>query len=320
MREVRSRHRTGSIWATLGGSPWATIDMAAGWDDRGRHGHDAGRRGRLGSLMRHILAPGAIPALTGGVVDPAPPALLVASAGRVEGGPPGPVGAVARAVAVAAIADAAEGKQSPTVGPGADHHAERVHRSSRARREGVDTREDLCELWSLGPAESRPRGLARGSGGGKPPGPHPLSAPVRIDLPHLTGRCNPAPAPCFASLRPVSRIPHFSRCNDTLARLPDALDPLTGGPAPRYGLAAGAQAPAGGVRDGERGRGQEMGRGQETCLAPPSLSSKGTAKKAFRRSVRASLPTELPAQNWKGPTGLGCWPRRMGKSDRPRKG
>ncbi len=26
MREVRSRHRTGSIWVTPGGSPWATID------------------------------------------------------------------------------------------------------------------------------------------------------------------------------------------------------------------------------------------------------------------------------------------------------
>jgi hypothetical protein len=26
MREVRSRRRTGSIWVTLSGSPWATID------------------------------------------------------------------------------------------------------------------------------------------------------------------------------------------------------------------------------------------------------------------------------------------------------
>ena len=26
MREVRSRRRTGFIWVTLGGSPWATID------------------------------------------------------------------------------------------------------------------------------------------------------------------------------------------------------------------------------------------------------------------------------------------------------
>ena len=28
MREVRSRRRTGSIWAASGGSPWATVDTA----------------------------------------------------------------------------------------------------------------------------------------------------------------------------------------------------------------------------------------------------------------------------------------------------
>lgn len=28
MREVRSRRRTGSLWVTPGGSPWATIDKA----------------------------------------------------------------------------------------------------------------------------------------------------------------------------------------------------------------------------------------------------------------------------------------------------
>src|SRR5581483_3072977 len=41
------------------------------------------------------------------------------------------------------------------VAAGADHESERVHRSSRTIREGMDTRGEMCELWSLGQAESR---------------------------------------------------------------------------------------------------------------------------------------------------------------------
>src|SRR5262249_28106917 len=41
----------------------------------------------------------------------------------------------------------------------------------------MDTREEMCELWSLGQAESRLRALwPEGPEGSRPPGPHPLGA------------------------------------------------------------------------------------------------------------------------------------------------
>jgi hypothetical protein len=60
------------------------------------------------------------------------------------------MGAAPRAVPIAAIAAAAEEEDVTAVGVGADHEPERVHRSSRALRKGMDTREEMCELWSLG--------------------------------------------------------------------------------------------------------------------------------------------------------------------------
>ncbi len=127
--------------------------------------------------MRHVFAPRPIPGLAGGVVEAAAPAVLIALAGGVDGGAPRPLGTAPRAVAIAAIAPAAEEKDLAAVGAGADHEPERVHRPSRTLREGMDTRGEMCELWSLGPAESRPRGLARGSGGVEPSGPSPSRRP-----------------------------------------------------------------------------------------------------------------------------------------------
>jgi hypothetical protein len=37
MWQVRSRRRTGSIWATLSGSPWATLDTASAPGERIEH-------------------------------------------------------------------------------------------------------------------------------------------------------------------------------------------------------------------------------------------------------------------------------------------
>ncbi len=110
--------------------------------------------------MRHILVPPPVPGLASGVAEAAAPAVLIAPAGGVEGGAAGPVGTAPRAVPIAAIAAAAEKEDLAAVDAGADHEPERVHRSSRTLREGMDTREEMCELWSLGQAESRPRGLA----------------------------------------------------------------------------------------------------------------------------------------------------------------
>jgi hypothetical protein len=89
------------------------------------------------------------------VAEAAEPAELIAAAGGVERRAAGPVGAAPRAVPIAAIAAAAEEEDVVALGAGADHESERVHRSSRARRTGMDTREEMCKLWSLGQAESR---------------------------------------------------------------------------------------------------------------------------------------------------------------------
>ena len=147
-----------------------------------RCGDDAARQTLGGSLMRHILVPAPIPGLPRSVVQATAPASLIAPAGGVEGGAAGPVGTASRAVAIAAIAAAAEEEDLAAVGAGTGHEPERVHRSSRTLREDMDTREEMCELWNLGQAESRPRGLARGSGGVAPSGPSPSRRPGRNGL------------------------------------------------------------------------------------------------------------------------------------------
>lgn len=134
--------------------------------------------------MRHILAPGAVPGLAGGVAEAAGPAVLIAAAGGVERGAAGPMGAAPRAVPIAPIAVAAEKEDLVTVAAGADHVPERVHRSSRARREGMDTREEICELWSLGLAESRLARFGPRVRRGRASGPSPSRRPGGNGLPY----------------------------------------------------------------------------------------------------------------------------------------
>jgi hypothetical protein len=100
--------------------------------------------------MRHFFAPTPIASLPGGVVDRAAPALLIAAAGGVESRAPRVLGTGTRAVAIAPIAAAAEKEHLLAGGAGAAHEPERVHGSLRATRKGVDTREDLCDLWGCG--------------------------------------------------------------------------------------------------------------------------------------------------------------------------
>jgi hypothetical protein len=143
--------------------------------------------------MRHFLVPRPVPGLAGRVAEPAAPAVLIASASVVEGRAPGARRTRPGAVAITSIADPAEIEHLPAVGAGADHQAERIHPSSRGLREGVDTREDVCELWGAGRAGSCPRDLARGPGGVEPPGPHPLGARVGTVLPRLSVPGKPSP-------------------------------------------------------------------------------------------------------------------------------
>ena len=98
----------------------------------------------MGSLMRHFFVLSPIVGLAGRVVDPSPPAPLIPPAGSLEGRASRAMGAGARAVAIASIADAAEEEHLLTVGASADHKPERVHGALRATRKGMDTREDLC--------------------------------------------------------------------------------------------------------------------------------------------------------------------------------
>jgi hypothetical protein len=155
--------------------------------------------------------PAPIPRLPTGVVDAAPPTPLIPLAGRVEGRAPGALGAGRGAVPIPAIAHAAEEEHLLTVAAGTAHEPERVHGSLRATRKGVDMCAEVCELWSLGPAESRPRGLARRSGGVEPPGPHPLGALVGTGLPYLD---RPRQLASFPPRRLLSRIPPFQETND----------------------------------------------------------------------------------------------------------
>jgi hypothetical protein len=136
--------------------------------------------------MRHVLAPSAIPSLAGGVVEAALPAPLIPPARGVEGLVPRPMGAGARAVAIAPIADAAQEEHLPTVAAGADHK-----RSESTSPCGLParmwTRVRRYASYGFWDRLNRVlRGSARGSGGVKPPGPHPPGALVETGLPYLS--------------------------------------------------------------------------------------------------------------------------------------
>ncbi len=173
------------------------ILLVARWDEgRGDgRGDDAGvARGR-GSLMRHILAAAPIARLAGRVVDSTTPAPLIPPPGRVEGHAPRLLGTGPRAVAISPIADAAQEEHLPTVATGADHKTERVHESLRAARKDVDTRAEVCELWILGPAESRPPRFGPRVRRGQASGPSPSRRPDGNGLPYLGRLRQPAVFP-----------------------------------------------------------------------------------------------------------------------------
>src|SRR5262249_42893062 len=110
-----------------------------------------------------------------------------------------------------------------------------------------DTREEMCELWSLGQAESRLRALwPEGPEGSRPPGPHPLGARrERSTLPQ------PAEATGF--------VPPTARCSGSRSfRGPTTPGLLVTAPALDAGVLAGEVAPfgaddrVGGLGEGDR--------------------------------------------------------------------
>jgi hypothetical protein len=122
----------------------------------------------------HILVPTPIPGLASGVVEAAAPAALIAPAGGVKSGAAGPVGTIPRAVAIAAIAAAAEKEDVTAVHSSADHEPKRVHAPPRAGRGGGQSRPDMRRE---GGAESRaPARFGPRARSGSDSGPSPTSA------------------------------------------------------------------------------------------------------------------------------------------------
>ena len=138
-----------------------------------RRRHDAGRAARRGSLMRHILAAGAIVGLPGGVVEAAAPAVLIPPPGGAQRGPARALRAAGGAVAVTAVAMAAEEEDAPAVGPGADDEPKRVQTPPRSDGRAGHVRGDMR---SRRRRVAPPSGdSARGPGVYETPGPHPLT-------------------------------------------------------------------------------------------------------------------------------------------------
>ena len=161
--------------------------------------------------MRHVVMPGPVVRLPGGVPEPPRPRRLVAPAGSLEGRAPRVLGAQPGAVPIPSIAGAAEKEHPLTVEAGAAHAPERVHGPWRATRKGVDTREEVCELWSCDWLNRVPAVWPEGPEGSCPPDPHPLGALVGPRLPYL-GR--PRQSASFRPCRRLFRPPPFPVVND----------------------------------------------------------------------------------------------------------
>ncbi len=180
----------------------------------GGRGDDAAIERGLGSLMRHILAPGPIAGLAGRVVESPPPGLLVPPGRRVERGVPRMLRTGAGAVAIAAIAPAAEEEDPTAVCAPADDESERVHAPPRARRGGGQSQPDMRRQ---GRAESRaPARFGPRARSGSDSGPSPTSALGGTALPQVRLSRKPQD---FSS-RPLSRIPHFPVLSDIPFRSP----------------------------------------------------------------------------------------------------
>jgi hypothetical protein len=89
--------------------------------------------------MRHFFAAGPVPGLAGGVVEPAGAALLIQAAGAPQGDLPCVDGARARAVALAAITEAAQEEELLAVRAEADDQPQRIHALPRSGRGGWTT-------------------------------------------------------------------------------------------------------------------------------------------------------------------------------------
>ena len=90
--------------------------------------------------MRHYLALVPIATLAGGMVQAAPPAVLVAAPGGPERGAAGVLGTAPGAVAIAAVTAAAKEEDLAAFGPYADDEPERIHAPLRTGRGGGQAR------------------------------------------------------------------------------------------------------------------------------------------------------------------------------------
>lgn len=108
-----------------------SVLLAARRRDR-RHGDDAGRDDAWGSLMRHFLLPGPIARLPDGVVQATAATVLVPPPGRVQRRLPRLHATGPPAVAIPAIAVAAEEEDAAALGPRADDQPKRVQAPPRS--------------------------------------------------------------------------------------------------------------------------------------------------------------------------------------------
>jgi len=136
--------------------------------------------------MRHyfaLSAPGAIPGLAGGMPKPAGAALLIAMARPLPRDPPRVARAGVRAVALSAVAEAAQEEELPAVRSDADDQPQRIHMLPRSGRGGWTTTGRCAKKGAAKVA--LPRVISPEGPGWSDSGPSPLSAVGGNDLPQL---------------------------------------------------------------------------------------------------------------------------------------
>jgi len=137
--------------------------------------------------MRHyfaLRALGAIPGLAGGMPQPAGALLLIALARPLQRDPPRVARAGGRAVALAAVADAAQEEELPAVRSDADDQPQRIHRLPRSGRGGWTSTSRCAKKGAAKVA--LPRVISPEGPGWSDSGPSPLTAVGGTGLPQLT--------------------------------------------------------------------------------------------------------------------------------------
>ena len=127
--------------------------------------------------MRHyfaLSAPGAIPGLAGRMPKPAGAALLIAMARPLQRDPPRAARAGVRAVALSAVAEAAQEEELPAVRSDADDQPQRIHMLPRSGRGGWTTTGRCAKKGAAKVA--LPRVISPEGPGWSDSGPSPLSA------------------------------------------------------------------------------------------------------------------------------------------------